>query len=595
MDKLRYWSALLHESNFFTDILHWIGWALVKGLQTVTDLVENLVDTMYGLLDFTSYASIDKFFNHNALKILLTVLLIFAILVLAWNFLFNNKENKPKIIQQLCTIVIVVCAMPLIFSFLNTITIQARNYISGGATTNISNQIIAEGIVDLKYIDSQGFDNYNVNGNAVIGKKEQQKNGFLGGKESNVAYVDPSEKITKDTKVNTPDILLKRIGTTDNGTLIVEEIKTEKFLGIDMTNWYYRYYVDYLSIYLCLLATIIAYFFTAWKVGKIIFELAFHQLLAVFMAASDLTTGQRIKTVFKSLGSIYVVLMLLPILLKLFVLGQAYVGSHVTNGFVKGFILVALAFAVIDGPNIIERVLGVDAGIRSGFQTLATAFMLTRGAASAAKGVGKTIGAVGGAAAGAAVGGIKDGIDSFKNERNSASEINTSNGGIQDELNSQQTNNSLDNSNEHVDNNGIGVDGEQGKVIGAETGSNNDLTTAAVESGIVAQIGADNAASPEKEENGINKSLDNSSSVSAQQGQGISSQVKKSLDEKGIKSPSRGMGIRPNPQSIAGTAAQSYQNGRMVGGAVGGKIGQVAGKITNKVSPPKPPMGKEDK
>ena len=196
MDKLRYWSALLHESNFFTDILHWIGWALVKGLQTVTDLVENLVDTMYGLLDFTSYASIDKFFNHNALKILLTVLLIFAILVLAWNFLFNNKENKPKIIQQLCTIVIVVCAMPLIFSFLNTITIQARNYISGGATTNISNQIIAEGIVDLKYIDSQGFDNYNVNGNAVIGKKEQQKNGFLGGKESNVAYVDQAIQCT---------------------------------------------------------------------------------------------------------------------------------------------------------------------------------------------------------------------------------------------------------------------------------------------------------------------------------------------------------------------------------------------------------------
>lgn len=588
MEQLQYWRRLLNESGFFSDIFRSIGWVLVKGLQIVTDLAEDLVDDVYSLLDFTSYAGIDKFFSQNELKVLLTVLLSFAIMVLAWNLIFNIKEHKSKVLQQLAIMVIVVCGMPLIFSTLNQLTNDVRGFVQGGANQNVSNQIIAEGIVDLKYIDSQGFSNYTVDENIVTGNNGQSKNGFLGGNQGNVSYIDPNEKITEDSDINTPDILLKRIGTTETGNLVVEEIKTDKILGIDITNWYYRYYVDFLSIFLCLIASIIAYFFTAWKVAKIIFELAFHHLLAVFISASDLTTGQRIKTVFKSLGSIYVVLMLLPFLLKMYILGQTYVNANVSNGFVKGFILIAMAFAVIDGPNIIERVLGIDAGIKSGFQTLATAFMLTKGATSVAKGAGKAVGTLGGAVAGAGAGSIKEGIESFRNQRNESKE-----GGIHDKMNNQSDQNSTMNESKNQRTDGVETQTEasQNKLSNDSGEVQNNGQDPNGGNGISAQMAAENQRNTLSDENASISS--NAEEKTGDSSAGISDGVKKNMDKKGKTSPlddSPKRRYQPNPHGIIGTTARSYNNGRIIGGALGRGAGKIAGKMSNRVSPPKPKM-----
>lgn len=588
MEQLQYWRRLLNESGFFSDIFRSIGWVLVKGLQIVTDLAEDLVDDVYSLLDFTSYAGVDKFFSQNELKILLTVLLSFAIMVLAWNLIFNIKEHKSKVLQQLAIMVIVVCGMPLIFSTLNQLTNDVRGFVQGGANQNVSNQIIAEGIVDLKYIDSQGFSNYTVDENIVTGNNGQSKNGFLGGNQGNVSYIDPNEKITEDSDINTPDILLKRIGTTETGNLVVEEIKTDKILGIDITNWYYRYYVDFLSIFLCLIASIIAYFFTAWKVAKIIFELAFHHLLAVFISASDLTTGQRIKTVFKSLGSIYVVLMLLPFLLKMYILGQTYVNANVSNGFVKGFVLIAMAFAVIDGPNIIERVLGIDAGIKSGFQTLATAFMLTKGATSVAKGAGKAVGTLGGAVAGAGAGSIKEGIESFRNQRNESKE-----GGIHDKMNNQSDQNSTMNESKNQRTDGVETQTEasQNKLSNDSGEVQNNGQDPNGGNGISAQMAAENQRNTLSDENASISS--NAEEKTGDSSAGISDGVKKNMDKKGKTSPlddSPKRRYQPNPHGIIGTTARSYNNGRIIGGAIGRGAGKIAGKMSNRVSPPKPKM-----
>lgn len=174
MDALEYWERLLSESDIFIDIFRLIGWLFVKGLKAVTDLTETLVNEVYGLLDFTTYAGVDKFFNTNELKILLGVLLTFAIAVLGWTLIFNSKEYKSKLMQQMSIIVIVVCAMPLVFSTLNQLTRDVRNFATGDVE-NMSDQIIAEGIVDLQHIDTVGFENYTVDENIVTGKSGEQK------------------------------------------------------------------------------------------------------------------------------------------------------------------------------------------------------------------------------------------------------------------------------------------------------------------------------------------------------------------------------------------------------------------------------------
>ncbi len=600
MDKLRYWDALLSQYGVFQEFGRWIGWMLVKGLKVVSDMAETLVNEVYKLLDFTSYAGIGKFFNTREVQILLWILIAFSIFVIAWNLIFNSKEYKPKIQQQVCIMVIVICFMPQLFTFLNTVTIQAKDFMQGGQGTNLSNQIVADGVTDLKYIDGKGFNNYVVTDNIAKGKNGQTKNGFTSGKEKNVNYIDPTEVITKDSDVNSEDLLLNQIITTEDGNLVVQKIEKKKFLGlIDVTPWYFRYHIDFLSIYLSLGATIIAFFFTAWKVAKILFELAFHHLLAVFMSASDLSSGQRIKTVFKSLGSIYVVLMLLPVLMKLFALAQTYVGQNISNGFVKGFVLVALAFAMIDGPNIIERVLGVDAGIKSGFQTLASTFMVARSATAITKGAAHLGGSLvkgaakaGSAAVGTAAGfgvGLSHGVgESMNNLRNEHNNVNApvSNGGISEQADNQnnlQDNINSNNSEQSSVNNGVS---ENTNGIAGQQNTTSDTTSVAAQlSNNNMNNGADNSNNANENSVGagiVNKENDNLTMPSSE----MSDSVRKNLDSKGLKSPVQ-KSNNFNPHGVIGTGIRSYQSSQKVGEKIGGAVGKVAGKGSRKISAPK--------
>lgn len=598
MDQLKYWDKLLSKSNFFIDILHWLGWGIVKGLQALSNIMETLVDEMYRLLDFTTYIGVDKFFSDTDFKILLTILFVFALIVLAWTLIFNSKDSKPKVMQQLCIIVLVLTGLPTMFNFLNEITVEERAYIQGTSSTNISDEILTNAITDLKYIDSMGFENYSVEGSMVTGKNG--KNGFSGNNIENIGYIDPTEKITDESDINNEDILLKKLTTTDNGTLTVAEIEGYKFLGIDMTDWYYRYHIDYLSIYIALLATIITYLLTAWKIGQIIYEIAFHKLMAVFMSVSDLTTGQRIKTVFKSLGSLYTVLLLLPILLRIFVFGQSYIMSKIPNTLIASFALLCLAFFIVQGPNIIERCLSVDAGVKSGFQTLFTGYMAARSALAIGRTVGRGTATVLGGAAGAMKGGVQNGIEGYRISRDRMNS-GTDKGGIHTGNNSMDNN--ISNSTENIgagkstNNDAHGINNsEKEKNSSTETGTISELSSQQQEGGLVNEMpsGIENSEiysnapntllnQPDNNGQGISKGVQNSID-----GQGISKGVQNSIDDKKKASSNDSDNLRrshyqSNPNGIIGRTKRSYNNGEAIGGAIGNKIGRGIGKIGNKI------------
>lgn len=586
MDKLKYWDGVLTESNFFMDILHWLGWAIVKGLQTLANGAESLVDGMYELLDFTTYIGIDKFFSDSDFKILLIVLFAFALIVLAWTLIFNNKENhKPKVIQQLCIFALIITGLPTMFTWLNDITEVTREYIQGDANTNLSDEILADSITDLKYIDDIGFDKYSVKGSTVTGNNG--KNGFTGDKIGNIRYIKPDEKITDESDINNEDILLRQLTTTENGTLTVAEFEEHKFLGIDMTYWYYRYHIDYSSIYLSFLAIIVTYLLTAWKIGQIIYEIAFHQLMAVFMTASDLTTGQRTKTVFKSIGSLYTVLILLPLLLRIFTVGQSYIMSTLENSFIAAFAVVALAFSIVQGPCIIEKCLGVDAGVKNGFQTLFAGYMAARTAFAVARGVGRTAASVAGGVAGATKGGIQSAVEGYRNSRNRMNN-GADGGGIHSGENSMDNN--KPNSMENTATDGVGKFTNNNESQGINSPEKEKSSSPAGAETTPDLFTQQESGSINDMPNGAGNSENNSSPISQPNNteHGISEGVQKSIDDK-KKSPSntsenlQRRGFQPNPNGIIGRTKRSYNNGEAIGGAIGGKIGQGIGKIGNKI------------
>ena len=68
---------------------------------------------------------------------------------------------------------------------------------------------------------------------------------------------------------------------------------------------------------------------------------------------------------------------------------------RIDNGFVEAVFVLFTAFAVIDGPNLVERLLGLDAGLKSSAARLLAAYGAAKGAAkgvrSGAKGASQKI------------------------------------------------------------------------------------------------------------------------------------------------------------------------------------------------------------
>src|SRR5699024_740600 len=99
----------------------------------------------------------------------------------------------------------------------------------------------------------------------------------------------------------------------------------------------------------------------------------------------------------------FLIIMLTAILLKLYVLFNAWLSTVVTStdigiGFTSGTLAklifqISVSFAVIDAPNLVERILGIDAGLKSGFNTMMGAYAGAKSMLGAGKSAVKMAGA----------------------------------------------------------------------------------------------------------------------------------------------------------------------------------------------------------
>ncbi len=450
-EQLEMFDSILGQSNMFQDILNNIFWGLMWLFKFLCDTCETLLDEVYKLLDFTNYAGLNQFFTNDELRIFLALIAAGALIYFGITLIFGELKNK--IVHNIILFLLVVTSLPTFMLQMNDIVLAGRDFINSD-NSSISNQIISASVVDLVSIDAQGYDNFTAQNGVVTPINGATVNFFTGTRTKNIEYINPNEQLNKDVDLNS-DLFFHRLVLQEDGTVVVEEIKETWWFIFAFTDWHYRYYINYLAIYIGLIAASLALFFTAFKSARIIFDLAFHQLFGTIVSAADLTSGQKTKAILRSVVSMYVTLILTAVLLKLFILGLAYITQTISNPLASSLILVAFAWAVIDGPNIIEKILGVDAGLSSGFKTLASVYMGAKAAGSAgkvaAKGLGKSIFAASKVASGAAVGtagavGSVVGAQTAKNNLNNNVSSTGTNSATTNSSSSPTTSNSNSNS-----------------------------------------------------------------------------------------------------------------------------------------------------
>ena len=357
------------QNSIISDALRVIGWVLIQLFRMVADFCVKLYDHSLGFFSLVATDINELIPNAQGL---FTAILAVCIMAIGITLIIFPKK-KPDILLSLFLVVMALSLQSVILVPLSKPTQSAVREIA--QTDSYVDKIISSHIHDLIYID-ETLDNGLADlasGDIEIDKLTTELS------ESRIDNLEVTEIVNyenerlSDQASGKDGILGKRleIYTGVDGTEETELVEIYNGFGWndgesdDLFNeFFYRYKIDTIEIILALLATLIVYLILAYKVIRIVVEIVIGNILAIFYSA-NFNGNQKVLQIFKEILNAFIVLLLSSVMVRVFLLGEQVLSSMDISGIEYGLLLIFLAFAVIDGPNIIQRIVGIDAGISS--------------------------------------------------------------------------------------------------------------------------------------------------------------------------------------------------------------------------------------
>lgn len=320
----------------------------------------DLLSKAYNVLTFDTQSRVNEIFGGALSTEFLTAVVLIVIVCIGIAFILNSNSIKgSKIIQNIMFGLLVVFILP---TFINSVNGIIASSDMGNISTSSVNKIFSANIVDLKYC---------FGGDTVIDPTGEVHNGFPDDYDYSLLPMDELIKGSETPGID--DVFTKTLlnrGSVDEelGDCSSGEI-FGNFISF-LSSYYYRYKVDMFPIFLSEIATILVMVFTFFKVVRLCYELIVNHFFAYIFAITDIASGAKLREALKSILSTYVVLIYCSVAISLFNTFQAWIfDSSIFNNFEASICIIPVAMAVIDGPNLIERLFGIDAGIKSGFHT----------------------------------------------------------------------------------------------------------------------------------------------------------------------------------------------------------------------------------
>lgn len=400
-------SEIISILDRFSDILEinsawvwpfkWLGWALIRMLSSLVELVSGVADQLFVLDTFYKNKEVIAFID--SFKPVIWVLFALALVGVGYRVMFTKNKDFQSVVVNFAIALAVIVALPVTMDKMMDITREGVNFIntdSLGEEENYADKIIKDNITDVLLYEKNGFSSTNLSKTNNIPIK-------------NIRGISATDSINPDDiKSDYKEVFENKLSIGADGTM--ELVEMSQGVTDIFKEHYGRYKISYFYIIISLGVVATTQVFTSLKLGRLIFELAYNQLLALIVAPLDISSGQRLKKIIENIISVFFVTILISALLKFYII---FVSVASDMGGIAGVILlIAGSFAVIDGPNIVEKLFGIDAGIQSGFKMIAGTYAALKTGGAIAKGVSKgaslAVGAAttGGAGALAGVAGV---------------------------------------------------------------------------------------------------------------------------------------------------------------------------------------------
>ncbi|MFT9868666.1 pLS20_p028 family conjugation system transmembrane protein [Bacillus mobilis] len=372
---LESFSDYLQVGDIVNYVLRWLGWFLIVGLSLVVDALEGVTDAILGIKGFFNSPEIQNFVDM--LYPLFVVLLAISFLYIGYMFIMNKQMNRSQIIINIFVTLSVLCLLSTGMTKVDKFTDDAIAVVKSEQKGSLSDEIIKKNITDVAVIDQNGW------------KKKEDLNPKNNIPEKNIRQIDITEKIDSDFKFT------KDKDLSDGGQKILQNKRVMDALGVASLaelkdGWfdffpekYYRWHWNFWNIFFTLLITGLTLLLVSIKLARLFYELAFNYLLANILAPADVANGQKLKAVLSNILNIFIATIMIFLSLKLYLIGTAFLHDKL-NGVPYLIALAAFSMAVLDGPSVVERLFGIDIGLKSSWGMLVGGFALGKGIGSLA-------------------------------------------------------------------------------------------------------------------------------------------------------------------------------------------------------------------
>ncbi|TES48798.1 hypothetical protein E2L07_18195 [Halalkalibacterium halodurans] len=355
MDVLEQYDSILNIANILSSSLRELGWWLILGLMWLVNQVEGMTDTVLTMNGFFNSAPVNNFIKQWSP--VLWVLVAISLVWIGYKFMAGKMQDRERVVTNVLLAFLFIIALPLLLSNLDNITTAGVKAIGDTSAGTNAEQLIKGNIADVYLYAKKDF-------NVRIPEKGLVNDLPV----SRITYIDINELIDPDSDDINNDYLKSKLVMDTNGNFREEPLGNGWFgIGKEL---YYRWHVAWWNTIFSLSVIGITLIIAVLKVGRIIFELAFKKLFGLFIAVTDLSGGQRIKQIINDIISNFAVIFFLAVSLKFYVLFSNWLSGQSSLGsFGSSLLLLAASLALIDGPHLVERILGVDAGLKDSWRT----------------------------------------------------------------------------------------------------------------------------------------------------------------------------------------------------------------------------------
>lgn len=382
IEYLEKFQPVLHKATWINDGLRWIGWQIIRMLANLADGLTSMYGQAFKLIDFWNSKDVSGFVAAYQ-----PIFWVLCTLGIAWVGFMMIHRTKTDFHQKINNLMVAL----FIFIGLGTLTSTLSGLVVAGVGTSLQKarpavSIVSNNMTDLMRVNNDGWKSLSPNPSTSI------------------KTIDDVNNLDINETLDTGNTLLNHAGSKLNAT--GNEIMSHqltmggdgKYQLRDMKAFfhdiaYYRYSFHPYLTFFELFAFTIAIILVIIKVFVSIMEIGFITMLAQGMALSDIDSGKRNLALIQKLRDTFIVLFLTSVMLQLFTFWTSALANPANqqSPVAQCFGIVAGAMFLINGPNIVTSLFGMDGGARGIGATLVGGAMGLRAAGGLGRGMARGV------------------------------------------------------------------------------------------------------------------------------------------------------------------------------------------------------------